>query len=488
MGGWVGGNGAILVSVRSPVEELRDALGQSLRDGALGRLHRWRGGEAASADGPRSRLQWLRSGRATDALDEARSLRLVTPSAAAALEAHLARIRLEASMAPARDALDTVLEGDVHFSDARLPLREAVAQWPASPPPVRAALQAALARVAARATVPLSDAIAEASSGFGGSTHPDAGPPAAELLSIAEGALAASDGAADEAVAWLGAKDLAGLVHALRAADLDGLFSPRERWRRVAADVAGLGFERDLGARVRVEPAHRGITPRVRVAAPDPPRDVRLGPCDAEHGLVSELAAAEGLGRALALALTSPGLPVELRWPLDGTVPRALGTAFAQILTHRAGVRRMRDLAARECERVARLVASTILLETRACAASVVLLASVGVSERGRREGAPEVMRRALRVEVPPPLAVLVAGTPWGAPARLRGRLGGLAAWHALRERYDEDWYRNPRAEEVIRAGAQRGGGVSVEVWLGEDLGGRPGTDRMRLQELVAGQ
>ena len=37
-----------------------------------------------------------------------------------------------------------------------------------------------------------------------------------------------------------------------------------------------------------------------------------------------------------------------------------------------------------------------------------------------------------------------------------------------LRERFDEDWFRNPRAAEPLRAAASRGLGLSIEAWTAE--------------------
>jgi len=50
----------------------------------------------------------------------------------------------------------------------------------------------------------------------------------------------------------------------------------------------------------------------------------------------------------------------------------------------------------------------------------------------------------------------------------LRAALAAPAIAMALRERYDEDWFRNPRVAEPLRAAATRGGTLAVERWAEE--------------------
>ncbi|MFW5925935.1 MAG: hypothetical protein ACOC9O_02895 [Myxococcota bacterium] len=475
-----------------PLERLRQALEGYYRDEAREHVRRWRG--APDVDPPSVRAErhrWLVSDGALEAFGEATGLRMLQGDAQAALRAHLQRVRGAMEGAPERDRLVQLAESEVPLPAGMVTLGELVADLPTVEGPRRDAIGRALEGAAEGAAGWLYDGRARVASMQDDGSHPDAGPAFDDLVVHAKAMLAASDEAAREAVhALVGASrhrvpQLGDLLHALRATDLDGLFPPRERWRRVAADVSALGFERELSARVRVEPDHRGLDPRVRLAAVDVPRDLRLAPAPAEHGLLSEIAAADGLGRALALCLTAPGLPVELRRPVEGSVPGTLGTLFAQVLAEPPALVRLRGMGRRESERVARLAGAALLLESRLRAAEVILVAGAGASLQAMREQAPDVLRRALAIEVPPPLAVLVGGTRRGVAARYRGRVGGLAAWHALRERFDEDWYRNPRAEEPIRAGAHGGAWLSAESWVTEELGANEDAPRLRLRELA---
>jgi hypothetical protein len=77
------------------------------------------------------------------------------------------------------------------------------------------------------------------------------------------------------------------------------------------------------------------------------------------------------------------------------------------------------------------------------------------------------------------------------APDRLRARalaleaLCGLATATALRERLNADWFRNPRAGDLVRSLAQRGNRLSAEAMCTE-LERTPADAAMRAIELVA--
>lgn len=446
--------------MRSPLVSLRTALAAYLADQALARVGRWRGD--ADAEPPAAVLEghaWLEGPEATQALDEARSLGLAPAEELAALEAHRVALRREGAVVPAHRALDA-LGPDVltRAGEVAGEVCEARARAAEVAPPV---------------------------------PHPDAGPPLSNLVDHATALLAATDEAAREAAAQWHERPEAGrpptfddLVAARRAGALDGMFPSRDRWRRVAADLRGFAFEPVLSARVRTEPDHGEATWRARVAAVDVPRDVRVAGVRSARGLRAELAAADGLGRALGLCLVSPGLPVELRHPVVGSVGRTLGTLLVQVLAERNLLERLRGLGSRDAERVARTAAAGFLLETRLAAAAVVLEGTAGTSLAARRDAAPDIFRRALAVEIPAPVAILIGATEPTIAARYRSRVAGLAAWDALRARYDEDWVRNPRAEEPLRAGAHRGGWLAAEDWVAEELGGEPGADLRRLAEL----
>lgn len=484
--------------MRSPADRLREALEAWRRDEAAERVARWRGARgAAGAREVADRHDWLRADEAHEALAEARDAGLLSADEHAALRAHLARAAGEAELAEARDRLRQVSRTRVTEGHEAMSIGAALDRMlGAADPRGRDLTTRALEQAAARVGSELLDARARADEAAarvlgGAPRHPDAGPEDDSILDAARAVLAATDDAATESTAWaLRGVPSAGdprwdaLAVGLRRRELDGLWVPAGRWRRIAAPLAALGLGREITARLRTEPSHGGIDPRVRIAVVDAPRDVRLAPSAIELGLVSELAGAEAVGRALLLALVAPALPVETRRPAVGTPARAFGVLFAQLLGDVRFLRRARGLDPREAEEAARTVRVIALLDLRLAAAAVIARREPAGSGRERNERASELLRRALRVEVPPALAILIARTPSAVAARFRARHGALAWAQALRERHDEDWFRNPRAAEQLRASGARGGLLSIEAWC-EELGAGDDAVRAGLRELV---
>ncbi len=468
----------------SPVDALRSALEAYARDEARERLWRWRGArEASPAAEVVERHRWLASQAALDALGEAVDLGLVSEAERGALRAHLARAAAAAPLAAARDALGALASRRAELEGESTTVREAAGAMVACDDPRRRdRLARALVRSVEEVLPRLVDARAAADEALsavlgGTASDPDAGPDADVLDGHAAALLDRTEDAAGEAVhavlstaGRVGAPGWADLARALRQPALDGLAPRRGRWRRLASGIAGLGFDRELSARVRVEAHHGGLDPRARIAVPDVPTDVRVAESPLELGLCSELSAADVLGRALGAALASPGLPVELRRPASGTASRAIGTLLAQLQADPVYLRRARDLGAADRERVGRHAGRIVLFELRLHAAAWLASREASTS-RARAEAAAARLRDALGVEVPEALAALVAAAPAVTGPMLRGRLAGLAAAAALRDRYDEDWFANPRADEPLRAVAARAGAVSAERWCTDELG-----------------
>ncbi len=274
-------------------------------------------------------------------------------------------------------------------------------------------------------------------------------------------------------------------LRGLRVPELDSQRGARERWRRVSAWLRALGFEPELGGQLRAEVEGEAFAPFARVVVCHAPRDLRVAQSPDDQGVASDLFAAGAAARALGVALALPTLPAELRWPLPGCSADAVGGLGAQLWADRGHLQRIQSMGGPEAERVARAAASLHLVSTRfACG-----VATAGLDDladgRARCEALAEVAGRALGCDLPAALAGLLGGDRPGLRARARGGLLGLALHHVLRERYDEDWYRNPRAGEPLRAACNRGNGVSGEAFV-EELGGSLDVAAARALELVA--
>lgn len=482
-----------------PAGRLARAVDSWRAEEAHARTQRWAGApDAVTAADVSARHGWLRGAEARELLAQLVSAGAVSPDEGGALAGHLARAVAEQALAPARIALRAVAASSVDVGGDAVPIARLAQDVPIERDARRRTVYArALAATANRELPRLLDARALADETgarvlVGLPTRPDAGPELAAVVEEANALLDATDDAArelvDAAVRASGITPSGGdlqwhdVLAATRARSLDGGLPRAGRFRRFGALLAPLGLHRELGAHVRLAGTHGGLDPRAHLAVLSAPRDVRIAEPTIEHGLFSELTCIDATGRALALALAAPALPIALARPLDASVARSFGALLVQLHADRVFLRQARGLSGRELDTTARAAALQVLLELRVTAAALVARRTNGAD---RVPLAAEALRRALGgAHVPPALAALVVLTPAAVGARFRGRRGGLALHAALREHADEDWYRNPRAAEPLRALAARGGALTIEAALVE-LGGAPDHARIRLAELV---
>jgi hypothetical protein len=292
-------------------------------------------------------------------------------------------------------------------------------------------------------------------------------------LQHAQSFLEQTDAAADDAVRFLvrnlhgrsttGAVPWHTLAGALRAYELDSEMGRKQRWLRAAGWLRGLGFEEAMSARLHAEVDEGAVLPFGRAFAIDIPRDVRLAQTPRDFGVVSDVCAAETVARGLSLALTHVALPPELRYPIGACVPGMLGSLGTLAWTDREQLLRVQGLTATQSDRIARIGGTAVLLWARVCASIALLPASEPEQPEVRLELLCEALGRALCARIEPGMAGVIA------PDRLRARtaaveaLAGLAAATGLRDRLDTDWFRNPRAGDLLRSLAQRGNRLSPE-------------------------
>lgn len=309
-----------------------------------------------------------------------------------------------------------------------------------------------------------------------------------EQRCAAAGFLAATDAmtsvlVAEHTAPWQAGSEISWdtLVRSLRQEHWDGHCRASNRYRRLAASATALGLSQHLGRRVRVAHAERlGSEPTLVVRAM--PADIRIL-TTGRPGLLADLAGRRALGRALAWSLTAAAVPWERAYPGWGGAGPALGGLLMGWMGDRQYLRRLHGLGGREGERLARAAAVAVLLRARM---SAVYIAEPqdGRDPQERLEWRASQLSHALGCRVSPTLAGLL----WTGHGRLRdaalGDLRGLA-WHGvLREHYDEDCFRNPRAAEALRAACEPGLQVDLESTLG---GGQALADAAvaRLHELL---
>ena len=512
--------------MRSPDERLRSAIEAWRRDEARERVWRWRGSpDALPAEAVFEKHAWLGGIGARDALAEASRLGLLSQAEHGAIASHLARAAEERELAAARTllrrtrsargeidgrsfTLDALVREAIGTStgrrraelagaierifDARLgELLDARARADEARGPRPSRRDGVVGAVARRASTPagaphslliLPPGLGGAVSGADVMAEPDPDEPPDALMGLARELLERTDGIVEERHAAGGDAGWLDRVVTLASGDEAAVVPRRDRWRRVASIVSALGLEDEIATRVRTEHHHGSLSPRAALAAVTVPTEIRIAESPIELGLLSEIAACDTFGRAVALALGSPALPVELRRPTRATVARAFGALFAQLLGDGVYHRRARSREG-SGERLARRAAACIVVGARVDAAAF-LAHATGETSGERVEAGRELLRRALGVPVPEFVAALACALPAEPEARLRGTMGGLAASVGLRNRFDEDWFRNPRADEPLRAAAAQGGLLSAERWCAEELRVSSGAAIDRLIEI----
>jgi hypothetical protein len=158
-------------------------------------------------------------------------------------------------------------------------------------------------------------------------------------------------------------------------------------------------------------------------------------------------------GRALHLAHTSPGLPVEFRRFGDPSVHLASGLLFESLLHQPAFLRDAYHLRPEQTSEWRRYAALLFLLRLRRTAALLQLgmeWAEGPPAEELRGRGS-ELLSRASGVRYDPRETFSLLALPVDPARTIRGEQLAVVLASALRDRFDEDWYRNPSGAEELR-------------------------------------
>jgi hypothetical protein len=257
------------------------------------------------------------------------------------------------------------------------------------------------------------------------------------------------------------------LLRGMRAPELDSDSGRRQRWQRASAWLRMLGFDRELQRRVRAEVDHAGVLPVPASYLLAVPLDVRVSQIPIDYGVMSDACAAEGVARALGFALCLPLAP-ELCRPLGSSVAGVLGALGLQVWGERTHLQRVQHMSESAAARVGRLSATFALLSARAAAALSIAPAVDPEHARSGMEALAEPLSRALCCEIPPSIAGLLGANRVHARARALEALAALALYGNLRERFDLDWFRNPRSAELLRAACERGNTLGPAELCGE--------------------
>lgn len=267
--------------------------------------------------------------------------------------------------------------------------------------------------------------------------------------------------------------DVLHLVHAPACASA---FPRGELLRTCRRWAEMLRLDLDAQRAVRLDDDDAPLRPAgARAVAVDPPDEVRV-----------VLATEEG-PRALAQLLSAlsvaqlragpPGdAPPEDLWFDDPGLPVACGAVLASLVREPGWLRRCARADLRRDDE--RAIAYAFVLDARLAAARTLGSLEAHASGFGARAGQTmrELFLRATFADLPPGLALREID-PWlSSWAELRGLALASQVRGALREKFDEDFWRNPRALAPLQGMWNRGGRPSVAELFAE-LGAAPSID-----------
>ena len=275
----------------------------------------------------------------------------------------------------------------------------------------------------------------------------------------------------------------ADVVAALDASLFDAAFRASGREPLVRRLLTEMGLGPDLQGRLRIDLAARASGTEAECVATEVPGAIHL--VFGEHaGVDGYRQALHATGVALRLGHVEGDAPFEHRWLGDPAIAAMCGLALAGLLVDDAWLMRYAGLSRTEARRLARITALQTLHDLRlACARFLHHLETMDAELPlgAYQESYAETVGAAIGVRPHAVDAMLASPSVVDPGARLRGMQGASELCTELVERFDVDWYRNPRtgpwlrqtvlepargerAGEIIRGATLRE--LSLEGWL----------------------
>jgi hypothetical protein len=238
------------------------------------------------------------------------------------------------------------------------------------------------------------------------------------------------------------------LAYASQAPELHSLLAPGELWR-LTDFLTRLGLEPERVHQLPLIDA-AGLLPRARSLTLDVSGTVYLVHRSAP-GLATWRETLHHLLIALQAAHVKGGAAFEARRLSDPALCRGWAILFDHLLLNPVWGRRVLKLSRPQADDVMRLAAAAALLELRRDAAllqaEVTLSASLDEAEENRQE----LLYQALGLRLPSGCPLAEPTEQFEVAHRLRAALFEGTAHFQLREQFDEDWFLNPRAGELLR-------------------------------------
>lgn len=276
------------------------------------------------------------------------------------------------------------------------------------------------------------------------------------------------------------------VLHLVHAPGCASAFPRGEQLRTLRRWAEMLRLDLSEGGCIRVDEEERPLKRGgAHAIATEPPAEVRISlwPQLGPQALAELLSAT---GEALVLAGPPDEAPPEDRWLGDEAIRVASAALLAGLARDPLWIKRCAKADLRRDDE--RAVAYAAVVEARLAAAAAI--SSIEAHRSGGLTGKAvaahrDLAARALSAEIPSGLAFRELD-PWlSSWTRLRGLSLAARIRSFLRERHDEDWWRNPRSLPVLRALWSRGGRPTLpELW--SELGADPPSVDWLADELAA--
>jgi hypothetical protein len=163
-------------------------------------------------------------------------------------------------------------------------------------------------------------------------------------------------------------------------------------------------------------------------------------------GAASFVRGLDAFGAALAGALAPRKLPFAVAHEPFDLRGAAFGALFALVPCGESFARRKLEVTRARLGEHRRALARALLVGTRGLALRVLLRRPTLAGRRTLTEAYPELVFRALRVELSPRTSAVLYRSRVSDGARLSGLFAAAERRARLERMHDEDWYRNPRA------------------------------------------
>jgi hypothetical protein len=158
------------------------------------------------------------------------------------------------------------------------------------------------------------------------------------------------------------------------------------------------------------------------------------------------------IGRALSKALAPTDVPFVVARDPDDLLGHEVAHVFLWWSTSQPFQQRVLGLSPSAAQEQSRHLRVALLAHVRLAAARLLLAQAALRGQQALAEAYPEVTTSLLGEPLPETSALVRFQVRWDEGARFAALLGSLADVASFIDRYDEDWFRNPRFQEELRA------------------------------------